>query len=132
MRYLLKTFIFNALSFYVLSLVFQGIKYPSLTVLLYAAVAFSLLNVFVKPILKILTFPINLITFGLFSSLLNVLILYLVTQFVPEFRIVAFTLKSYEVFGFHTPILYLSSFWAYFAVSASLGFLSGIFWSLLG
>ena len=132
MRYLLKTFIFNALSFYVLSLVFAGIKYPSLNVLLYAAIVFSLLNVFVKPILKILTFPINLITFGIFSSLLNVLILYLVTQFVPEFGISAFTLKSYDILGFNTPSLYLSSFWAYFVVSASLGFLSSIFWSILG
>lgn len=132
MRYLLKSFIFNALSFYILSLVFGAVKYPSITVLFYAAIIFSLLNIFVKPILKLLTFPINLITFGLFSSILNVVILFLVTRFVPEFAINSFTLGSYNVFGFHTPVLYFTSFWAYFVVSGALGFLSGLFWSILG
>ena len=132
MRYLLKSFIFNALAFYVLSLLFGGIKYPTINVLLYSAIVFSLLNIFVKPILKLLTFPINLITFGLFSSLLNVIILYLVTQFVPEFKIVSFTLNSYDIFGIHSPALYFTSFWAYFVISTALGFLSGLFWSILG
>lgn len=132
MRFIIKTLVFNALSIYALSLVFPGIKYPSLAVLAYAAVSFSLLNVFVKPVLKILTFPINLITFGLFSSLLNVLILYLVTQFVPDFKIVAFSLNSYNIFGINTPVIYFSSFWAYFVVSTSLGFVSSLFWAIFG
>lgn len=132
MRFLLKSFIFNALSFYVLSLIFGGIKYPTIYILIYAAIIFSLLNIFVKPILKLLTFPINLITFGLFSSLLNVIILYLVTRLVPEFTIISFTLNSYDIFGAHTPVLYFASFWAYFVISAALGLLSGVFWAIIG
>lgn len=132
MRFLIKSFVFNVLSFYALSLVFQAIRYPSLSVLIYAAIVFSLLNIFVKPILKLLTFPINLITFGLFSSLLNVIIVYLVTQLVPQFSIVPFKLNSYDIFGIHSPVVHFTSFWAYFVVSTALGFLSGLFWSILG
>jgi putative membrane protein len=45
----------------------------------YATAGFALgaLNTFVRPLLKILTFPLILITFGLFSALINALMLWL-------------------------------------------------------
>jgi putative membrane protein len=132
MRFLLKSFVFNALSFYLISSLFGGIKYPTIGILMYASVIFSLLNIFVKPIIKLLTFPINLVTFGFFSSLINVLILFSLTQIVPDFRVVPFSINSYNIFGFQTPEFSLTIFWAYFVVSAVLGLLSVVFWSFLG
>lgn len=132
MRYLIKTFIFNALSFYVLNLLLGAVKFSSYEVLVLAAVVFSLLNVFVKPILKVLTFPINLLTFGLFSSLLNVFILYLVTRLIPQFQIVSFTIPSITLVNLTSSPIHVYGFWSYFLVSAALGFVSGIFWSILG
>ena len=45
--------------------------------LLFVAAAFSLLNTFVRPILRILTFPITLLTLGLFLLVINALMLLL-------------------------------------------------------
>ena len=46
-----------------------------------------ILNMFVKPILSILTLPITIITLGLFSFVINVALLYLAAYLVPGFFI---------------------------------------------
>jgi putative membrane protein len=44
---------------------------------LLVAVAFSLINSYIKPILRILTFPISILTLGLFLLVINALLLML-------------------------------------------------------
>lgn len=44
---------------------------------LLVAVAFSLINTYIKPILRILTFPISIVTLGLFLLVINALLLML-------------------------------------------------------
>lgn len=50
----------------------------------------ALLNLLVKPVLKILTLPINIITLGLFSLVINAIIVLIAAQFVPGFIIANF------------------------------------------
>lgn len=47
----------------------------------------GLINVFVKPILNILTLPINIITLGLFGIVLNAILFWVTTYFVNGFII---------------------------------------------
>lgn len=51
-----------------------------------------LLTIFVKPILKILTLPLNCMTFGLFSLVINFIVVYLADQTISSF---AFTSLTY-------------------------------------
>lgn len=44
------------------------------------------LNTFVKPILKLLTFPLNCLTFGLFSFVVNFIIVYFADKLVNSFE----------------------------------------------
>lgn len=44
-----------------------------------------LLNSFLKPILKLLTFPLNCLTFGLFSLVINFIIVYFADKLVDSF-----------------------------------------------
>lgn len=44
-----------------------------------------LLNTFIKPILKLLTFPLNCLTFGLFSFIVNFIIVYFADKLVDSF-----------------------------------------------
>lgn len=57
----------------------------------YAAIvvylALSLVNTFLKPILKILFLPINFITLGLFNFVINGFLVLLITYFVPGFYV---------------------------------------------
>lgn len=48
--------------------------------------ALVLLNISVKPILKILTFPLNCLTFGLFSFVVNYIIVYFADEIVDTFE----------------------------------------------
>lgn len=56
----------------------------------WVAVALGLLNLFVRPILFILTLPITIITFGLFTYVLNAVILMMVPAFVTGITISGF------------------------------------------
>jgi putative membrane protein len=50
----------------------------------------GLLNIFVKPLLIILTLPITIFTFGLFLFVINALIILLAAKFVNGFRVDGF------------------------------------------
>lgn len=132
MKYIIKSTIINSVSIYGLGLIFPGIKYQNLKTLVLASALYCLLTIFVKPLLKILTFPINLITFGFFSSLINVFLIYLVTRFVPGFSVVPFTIGGPKFFIGSFPEIHLSLFWAYFTVSTALGFATSLVWWLVG
>jgi putative membrane protein len=47
-------------------------------------VIMGLLNLILKPILKIVTIPLMIITLGLFTIVINALLLFIVTLFMPE------------------------------------------------
>ncbi len=59
-------------------------------VAVYAALALGLLNVLVRPILKLLALPITLITFGLFSLVINGFMLIIVPRFVDGITVNGF------------------------------------------
>ena len=63
---------------FIASRLFAGqISYNSNEGLAVFALVLGLLNAFVKPIIKLLTFPINLITLGLFSLVINAVLFWL-------------------------------------------------------
>ena len=54
------------------------------------AVVLGLINVFVKPAVRILTLPINILTLGIFSLVLNALLILLAAHFVEGFTVHGF------------------------------------------
>lgn len=54
---------------------------------LIAAVVLGALNLFIRPILIVLTLPINIITLGLFSLVINAFLVLMVAYVVPGFSI---------------------------------------------
>src|SRR5258706_3968814 len=61
-----------------------------LTAIIVGAILYFI-NSVIKPIIKILTLPLTIITLGLFSLVLNALFFWLVATIVPSFHIVSFT-----------------------------------------
>ncbi|PIS43332.1 hypothetical protein COT23_01855 [Candidatus Kaiserbacteria bacterium CG08_land_8_20_14_0_20_50_21] len=57
---------------------------------LIAAVVLGALNLFIRPILLILTLPINILTLGLFSLVINAVLVLLASYFVPGFLVDGF------------------------------------------
>ncbi|MFA6050042.1 MAG: phage holin family protein [Candidatus Paceibacterota bacterium] len=54
------------------------------------AVVLGLINVFIKPVLFLLTLPINILTLGLFSLVINALLIMLAAAVVPDFTVSGF------------------------------------------
>jgi putative membrane protein len=101
---LLVKIIINAIAVYVAVLVVPQISFPAADNLLkfegnwwhlvVVAVILALINSYVKPILKALSFPITLLTVGLFSFVLNALLLLLVA-FIADKAGVNFTIGGF-------------------------------------
>jgi putative membrane protein len=72
-----------AVAFILVSQLVPGIVVVSFTDALIAALVFSVINMFIKPILKILAFPINMLTMGLFGFIINAFLFWLVAYLVP-------------------------------------------------
>lgn len=60
-----------------------GFRVPGFMGALVLVLVLSLLNVLVKPILLLLTLPINILTLGLFTFVINALVLQLAMKVVP-------------------------------------------------
>lgn len=52
--------------------------------LIFAGIFLGLINFFIKPILKIITLPLRILTFGLFSLVINMIMIWVVDIFFPE------------------------------------------------
>ncbi len=55
-----------------------------------AAVVLGAFNYFLRPILIVLTLPINIVTLGLFSLVINALLVLLAAMIVPGFGVTGF------------------------------------------
>lgn len=55
-----------------------------------AAAVLGLLNLLVKPFLILITLPVNILSLGLFTLVINGLVLWMVSAFMPGFAIAGF------------------------------------------
>jgi putative membrane protein len=80
----------NILALLVIDGIFDGVEIGRWGPILLGAAVLALANAFVKPVLTILTFPIILITLGLFYFVLNIAMLALAEWIAPDFSIDGF------------------------------------------
>jgi putative membrane protein len=89
----------NAAALYVAQLLIDGVDFDfgqenAWLSFLLVALIFGLVNTFLKPVLRILTLPITIITVGLFLLVLNALLLLLVGAISSELRL-GFTVDGF-------------------------------------
>ena len=87
---LLIRILLTAISVLIIAHFMPGVTVDSFTTSLIVAVVLGLLNIFIKPILVLLTLPVTLITFGLFLLVINALIILLCTNIVGGFHVDTF------------------------------------------
>jgi len=100
----------TAVSLWVASHIFQGIRFANTSSLVVSALLLGFANAIVKPLLIVLTLPLTFVTFGLFLLVINALMVLLVAGLV----------KGFTVAGFWTAL------WVSVFVSV-LSFLLGVF-----
>ncbi|MGA3207524.1 MAG: phage holin family protein [Syntrophales bacterium] len=82
-------------SIIVASYLLEGIHISGFFSAFFAAAALGMLNALFRPILLILTLPINVLTLGLFTFIINALMLKIASGIIPGF----------EVHGFWTAVI---------------------------
>jgi putative membrane protein len=80
----------NIVALLVIDWLFDGVDIQRWGPLLLGAAVLGLANAFLKPILTILTFPLIVITLGLFYFVLNIFMLALAEWIAPDFSIDGF------------------------------------------
>lgn len=77
----------TALSLLVVDLVIPGVDIATFPAAMIAAIAVGLINSSVRPTLSVLTMPINFLSLGLFSLVVNGICFWLAAVLVPGFRV---------------------------------------------
>ncbi|HEV8666727.1 MAG TPA: phage holin family protein [Candidatus Paceibacterota bacterium] len=80
----------TAVTLLLISQYVPGIYVDSFYTAVIVAIIWGILGLTVRPVLRILTFPINLLTFGLFSFILNALIFWFLATFIAGFHVYSF------------------------------------------
>src|SRR5580704_7712638 len=89
MRMLLN-WVLSAVAVWIVAQVVPGIHVNGAVAALIAALAIGFINATIGLLLKIITFPLTLLTLGLFWFVINAVMLELASAFVPGFHIRSF------------------------------------------
>ena len=128
MKTMLRYFLINLVSLWITTKVITGLTYTGeIKSLLLGGAVFTLINLILVPIIKILLLPLNLLTLGLFAWITNVLALYALTTVVTDFQLESFAFEGINLNGFVIPVYDLSPF----LVAVLASFLIGIITHLL-
>ncbi len=82
--------VISALAILVTAYVLPGATVEGIMPALVLAVVLGAINAFLKPILLVLTLPINILTLGLFTLVINAALVMLAAMIVPGFAIASF------------------------------------------
>lgn len=109
MRLLIQGLI-SSIMLLIVAYVVPGISVDSFFTAVAVFVIFMVVNIFLKPIIKLITLPINIITLGIFGLIVNVFLFWMIGWLVPGFTIdnfwsataglVLFTLMQSLIYGF--------------------------------
>jgi putative membrane protein len=87
---LLVNWVLSALAVWIMAQLVPGIHVNGAVAALIAALAIGFINATIGLLLKILTFPLTLVTLGLFWFVINALMLELASALVPGFQVRGF------------------------------------------
>ncbi|EKZ1042248.1 phage holin family protein [Listeria monocytogenes] len=95
MRWIIGAII-NSVLFVALSGFFTSFHVDGFTTALLASFILAILNMLIRPILLLLTLPINIFTLGLFTFVVNAIMLEMTTFFIGD---------SFQIDGFGTALI---------------------------
>ena len=89
MNFLVKWILF-ALLIMAIAWVIPGITVTGFVSALIVVLVMSIVNILIRPIVEFVSLPLNIITLGIFSLVINALLFLLIAKFSPGFQIEGF------------------------------------------
>ena len=128
MRKLLRHYLIFVVSIFLVAKFLPGVSYGNdLVILAKASLLLSLVHMFVRPIVNLVSLPINILTLGLFSFFINGLMLYLVTLLMPVFKVTAFNFPYVNLGILRISSFYISSFMSFIIVALLISMIRNFF-----
>jgi len=93
MRKILIRCLTNVLGFYLAWMLFPAITSSSLENFLWAGLALGLLNLFIRPLLLLISLPLTILTLGLFTLIINTILVIMAVHLISGLYIPSFTLS---------------------------------------
>ncbi|HZO59499.1 MAG TPA: phage holin family protein [Solirubrobacterales bacterium] len=90
LRRFLVTWVFNFVALWAAAALLSGIDYDGIGVLIVASLVFSVVNIFVRPVVIFFTLPLVIVTLGIALFFINLFMLYLTSWVVDDFTIDGF------------------------------------------
>ncbi|MDD3923105.1 MAG: phage holin family protein [Endomicrobiaceae bacterium] len=90
MKKLIIIILINIFALFMVSNIVHGITIEKWETLIVSAVVLSFINIFLKPIIKFITLPINILSLGIFTLFINAFLLYFLEKLVKGFYIANF------------------------------------------
>jgi putative membrane protein len=84
---IIVSWIIYAIAIYLTDYILVGIHVADFTTALVVSIGLGLINAIIKPILLILTLPLNILTLGLLTFVINALLVLLAAQLIPGFGV---------------------------------------------
>lgn len=87
---LLLTWLGSALAIIIISYLLPGVTVAGFWAALWVALFLGLVNIVIRPLLILLTLPINILTLGLFTFVINALLVLLASSVIEGFDVAGF------------------------------------------
>lgn len=125
MKVLLRNFLFNLVTLWGVSYIMPGLTYSGgFRTLALGALGLMLINLAIIPLLKVMFLPLNILTLGIFTWVINVVALYLLTTMIPQIKLVPYFFPGANLNGFMVPSASLNILQVAILASFLIGFIS--------
>ena len=81
----------NAIALIITAFFVPGLHLAGVTTAIYAALVWGIVNTLIRPIFSFFTFPLQILSLGIFTLIINALMLSLTAKLVPGFSIHSFS-----------------------------------------
>lgn len=124
----LRDYILNLAILWGVTEIFPGLSYEGgFRTLAIGAVGLMAMNLVVIPLLKVVFLPLNILTLGIFTWVINVIALYLLTTMIPQFKLIPYFFPGAEFLGINIPPQNLTVLWVAIIASFMIGFAGRFF-----
>lgn len=86
----LVNLLINTLAVIISAYILPGVKVDGFATALIVAIVLGAVNMFIKPVLVLLTLPLTILSLGLFTFVINAFLILLVSNLVPGFKVDGF------------------------------------------
>lgn len=81
----------NAIALIITTFLVPGLHLAGVTTAIYAALVWGIVNTLIRPVFSFFTFPLQILSLGIFTLIINALMLALTAKLVPGFNINSFS-----------------------------------------